>query len=67
MLPFLRRAAAACYDFVVGDDWRLFVAVVAALALTALAALAGLPAWPVAPVIVILVLLWSTLRLRTRS
>lgn len=58
----LRAAALGCYDFVVGDDWRLAVAVVLALVGTALAAAAGLPAWPVAVVVVIAVLAWSTLR-----
>jgi hypothetical protein len=44
------------YDFVVGDDWRVAVAVVAALAVTAVLGSAGLPAWWVLPVAVLVVL-----------
>lgn len=62
ILSWLRRVAAACYDFVVGDDWRLALGVILALAVTAAAAAFGLPAWPAAPVIVLAVLVWSTLR-----
>lgn len=40
------------YDFVVGDDWRVAVGVVAALALTGGLAAAGLPSWWVLPVAV---------------
>ena len=37
------------YDFVVGDDWTLAVAVVALLAITAAMAHAGRVAWPILP------------------
>ena len=45
----LRRAALAVWDFVVGDDWRTAVGVVAALGVTALVAAAGASAWWVMP------------------
>jgi hypothetical protein len=40
------------WDFVVGDDWRIAVAVVAALGVTAAIAGASIPAWWVLPVAV---------------
>ncbi|MBS1880373.1 MAG: hypothetical protein JST31_12735 [Actinobacteria bacterium] len=56
------------WDFVVGDDWTLALAVVLALGLTALAVAAGLAAWWVAPVVVPLFLLASIRRaLRSRG
>jgi hypothetical protein len=50
------------YDFIVGDDWRVALAVVAALALTYALSATGLPAWPVLPATVAVLLplsLWS--------
>ncbi|WP_249009904.1 hypothetical protein [Conexibacter sp. DBS9H8] len=44
------------YDFVVGDDWRVAVAVIVALALTALIGHAG---WFVLPLVVAAVLSFS--------
>ncbi len=44
-----RRIALAIWDFVVGDDWRIALAVVAILAVTAAIAAVGLPAWWLAP------------------
>ena len=42
----LKSIGAFWYDFVVGDDWRVAVVVVAALALTGLLAhAAGVNAW----------------------
>ncbi|HWE91504.1 MAG TPA: hypothetical protein VG317_18735 [Pseudonocardiaceae bacterium] len=61
----LRRILAFWYDFVVGDDWRVAVAVVLALALTAGLSAAGVPAWWVLPVAVVLVLpltLWRAVK-----
>jgi hypothetical protein len=52
------------YDFIVGDDWRVALAVVAALALTYALSAAGLPAWPVLPLTVGVLL---PLSLRRRS
>jgi hypothetical protein len=52
----LRRFLFFWYDFVVGDDWRVAVAVVAALVITFVLAGAGLPAWWVLPLAVVVVL-----------
>jgi hypothetical protein len=50
------------YEFVVGDDWRVAVGVVAGLGLTALAAEAGYGAYLVLPLLVIVLLGWSLWR-----
>jgi len=52
----LRRFGLFWYDFVVGDDWRVAVVVVAALVLTAALAAAGIPAWWVLPAATVAVL-----------
>jgi hypothetical protein len=50
------------YDFVVGDDWRLAIGVIAGLGLTALLAHAtSVAAWWAAPLVVIVALVASTL------
>lgn len=64
MIARLRAFGAFCYDFVVGDDWRVAVAVVLALAVTYGVAVAGVVAWWVLPVAVVLVLPWSLWRAR---
>jgi hypothetical protein len=53
------------YEFVVGDDWRVAVGVVAALALTAVLAHQDLPAWWVLPIAVVATL-FGSLRRATR-
>jgi len=61
----LRAFGAFWYDFVVGDDWRVAVAVVVALAVTFAVASAGVAAWWVLPVAVAVVLplsLWRVAR-----
>ncbi len=58
----LRTFLRFWYDFIVGDDWRVALAVVAALALTYALSATGLPAWPVLPLTVAVLLplsLWS--------
>jgi uncharacterized membrane protein len=63
----LKSIGAFWYDFVVGDDWRVAVVVVAALALTALLVhAAGVDVWWLLPVCVFAALGWS-LRRATRS
>jgi hypothetical protein len=57
----LQAFVAFVYDFVVGDDWRLALAVVIGLALTAFLAHHGVPAWWVLPVFVVVA---GTLSLR---
>jgi hypothetical protein len=61
----MRRAeaiAGAVWEFVVGDDWRTALGVVAALALTAAVAAAGVPAWWVMPLAVLVLLVVSVRR-----
>jgi hypothetical protein len=55
------------YDFIVGDDWRVAVAVVAALAITAGITATAVPAWWVLPATVAILLplsLWRVARTR---
>ena len=59
----LRTFLRFWYDFIVGDDWRVAIAVVAALALTYGLNAMGLPAWPVLPATVAILL---PLSLRSR-
>ncbi|HEV7976314.1 hypothetical protein [Amycolatopsis sp.] len=64
-MAWLRKFFAFWYDFVVGDDWRAAVAVVAALAITYGVSRTGAPSWWILPVAVILVLpltLWRVAR-----
>lgn len=61
----LRAFGAFWYDFVIGDDWQVAVAVVLALAVTAVLAHAGAPSWwllPAALVVVLPVSLWRATR-----
>jgi large-conductance mechanosensitive channel len=52
----VRGFLAFVYDFVVGDDWRIAIAVVVGLALTALLAAHDVVAWWVMPLVVVLAL-----------
>lgn len=58
----VRAFGAFWYDFVVGDDWRVAVAVVLGLLLTWAITRAGMPSWWLLPVAVLLVLPWSLWR-----
>ncbi len=61
----LKAFAAFWYDFVIGDDWRLALAVVAGLAAAYGLAHAGLVAWWLLPAVVMLALpvsLWRATR-----
>jgi hypothetical protein len=53
------------FDFIVGDDWRVAVAVIAALALTAVLAHHGVAAWWLMPLAVVAIL-FGSLRRATR-
>jgi membrane protein implicated in regulation of membrane protease activity len=58
------------YEFIVGDDWRVAVGVVAALAITAGVARTAIPAWWVLPATVAILLplsLWRVARTRPRA
>lgn len=53
------------YDFIVGDDWRIAVGIVAAFGVTALLAYSGIAAWWIMPVVVAALLsvsLWGVVR-----
>ena len=53
------------YDFIVGDDWRVAVGVIAALAVTYGLSTTTIPAWWVLPAAVVLLLplsLWQAAR-----
>jgi hypothetical protein len=52
------------YDFIVGDDWRIAVGVVAALALTAVLVHHAVAAWWLMPAAVVAILLGSLRRAR---
>lgn len=51
-MSFARRAAAAVWDFVVGDDWRLALGTVVALGGAAVLVALGVDAWWFAPLAV---------------
>ncbi len=61
----IKAIAAFFYDFVVGDDWRVAVGVVAALAVTYAVSRTSVPAWWIVPVAVLALLpfsLWRAVR-----
>jgi len=65
MIAKLRAFGAFWYDFLVGDDWRVALAVLAALALTYGVSRTGVPAWWILPVAIVLILplsLWRATR-----
>jgi hypothetical protein len=66
MIKRVRAFGAFWYDFVVGDDWRVAVAVVVALGIASAVHHAGAPAWWVLPVAVMAVLPLSVWRARRR-
>lgn len=61
-MSHLRAFATGASEFLIGEDWRIALGVVAAIALTALLAAAGAGAWWVLPVAVL-----ALLRLSIRS
>lgn len=58
----LRAPARGLWEFVVRDDWRAAIGVLATLAATALAAAASLPAWWISPIATLSILYWSVRR-----
>jgi len=69
-VKWLGRFARFWYDFVVGDDWTIAVAVVVMLVLADVVANAGRVAWPIVPIGVALVLgasVWRVLRAQQRQ
>jgi hypothetical protein len=55
----IRRAFAAVWDFVVGDDWRLALAAICAIGFTAIVCALGLSGWWLAPLVALAALRWS--------
>lgn len=49
-MKYIIAFGAFWIDFIVGDDWRIAVAVVVGLAVTAALVWMGIPAWWVLPV-----------------
>jgi hypothetical protein len=66
MIARLKAFGAFWYDFIVGDDWRVAVFVVAALAITFAVSKSSVPAWWILPAAVALVLPWSLWRARRK-
>jgi hypothetical protein len=67
MIRVLRAFGEFWYDFIVGDDWRVAVAVVVALAVTSGVSTTSIPAWWVLPATVVIMLplsLWRVARVR---
>jgi hypothetical protein len=58
----LRQAVLGVWDFVVGDDWRTALGVVAALGVTALIAGTTVAAWWITPLAVVALLALSLRR-----
>jgi phage shock protein PspC (stress-responsive transcriptional regulator) len=68
MITKLRQFGAFWYDFVVGDDWRVAVGVVAALGVTYGVSRTSVAAWWIVPAAVAILLpysLWRATRPRT--
>jgi len=60
----ITRFARFWYDFIVGDDWTIAVAVIALVAVTAPIAHTGRLAWPIIPAGVAAILFASVVRVR---
>ena len=63
----VRAFLAFCYDFVIGDDWRIAAGVAAGLAVTYTVSQTSVPSWWVMPALVVIVLpasLWRATRRR---
>jgi hypothetical protein len=58
----MRGVALGIWEFVVGDDWRVALGIVATLGATAVIAALGLPAWWLSPVATIAILFLSVRR-----
>jgi hypothetical protein len=63
----VRAFLAFVYDFVIGDDWRIAVGVVAGLAVTYAVSQTSVPSWWVMPALLVILLpasLWHATRKR---
>jgi hypothetical protein len=66
MIAKLKAFGAFWYDFVIGDDWRIAVGVVAALAITYGVSRTSVAAWWILPVVVAVFLPVSLVRATAR-
>jgi phage shock protein PspC (stress-responsive transcriptional regulator) len=63
----VRAFLAFLYDFVIGDDWRIAVGVVAGLAVTWAVSQTSVPSWWIMPAVLVILLpasLWRATRRR---
>ena len=67
MLAKLRAFGAFWYDFVIGDDWRVALGVIAGLALTYALARSTPSVWWILPIAVVLLLPMSLWRATRRT
>jgi uncharacterized membrane protein len=65
-MSYLKTFGRFWWDFVVGDDWRVAIGVIAALGLSELLVKESLPAWWLLPLAVV-ALLAASLRSAVRS
>jgi hypothetical protein len=61
----MRGAALGVWEFVVGDDWRVALGIVATLAATAVITALDLPAWWLSPLATVAILHRSVRRATT--
>jgi len=66
-MKYVKQFVLFCWDFVVGDDWRLAGGAVAGIALTFLLAHLGRNAWWLLPVLIIAALALSVGMVARRS
>jgi hypothetical protein len=64
-MKYLKSFGKFWWDFIIGDDWRLAVGVVAGLGITELLTHDDVNAWWILPLVVAITLTWS-LRRATR-
>jgi hypothetical protein len=61
----MKGAALGVWEFIVGDDWRVALGIVATLSATALIAALDLPAWWLSPIATVAILHRSVRRAGT--
>jgi len=66
-VKYIKAFLVFCYDFVIGDDWRMALGVVLGLGLTAVLAHNQHAAWWVLPLFVFVVLVISLRRARKKA
>jgi hypothetical protein len=67
MMRSLKAFLGFWYDFVVGDDWRVAVGVVAALGSTYVLSMTSIPVWWILPIAVTVLLPYSVWRVARRA